>query len=67
MTIQTRGMPMEQILEQFGEEFTITGKRLGQYIGHFPMCDVDEIDEDHIHLESWNAKTEFLNLMKLQN
>lgn len=31
---------MEQILEQFGEEFTITGKRLGWYIGHFPMCDV---------------------------
>ena len=29
MTIQTRGMPMEQILEEFGEEFAITGKRLG--------------------------------------
>lgn len=36
-------------------------------LGNFNMCDVDEIDEDHIHLESWDAKTEFLNLMKLQN
>ena len=35
MTIQTRGMPMEQILEEFGEEFTITGKRLGWYIGQW--------------------------------
>lgn len=26
---------MEQILEQFGEEFTITGKRLGWYIGQW--------------------------------
>lgn len=26
---------MEQILEEFGEEFAITGKRLGWYIGQW--------------------------------
>lgn len=42
-------------------------KRIMGIGDNFTMCDVDEIDEDHIHLESWDAKTEFLNLMKLQN
>ncbi len=37
-------------------------------LGNFNMCDVDEIDEDHIHLESWDedvSKSEFDEVAEL--
>lgn len=35
---------------------------------HFHICDVSEITEDHIHLESWNhdiKKEEFVEIARL--
>ena len=43
-------------------------KKLMNFGPHFHICDVSEITEDHIHLESWNhdiKKEEFVEIARL--
>ena len=43
-------------------------KKLMNFGPHFHICDVSEIAEDHIHLESWNhdiKKEEFVEIARL--
>lgn len=40
-------------------------KKLMNFGPHFHICDVSEITEDHIHLESWNHDIKKKNLLRL--